>query len=239
MITRTIHQFWCNHTSSDDEPPEDVKKVLNETRLIFKDYKYVLWNNELISTLLARSAPGYLDTYNAINIPALRSDLARLVVLYFNGGVYLDATIRPVSSHSVSAMDYLMENFELVVAESREDPSIIMNRFIVATKGCLHIRRVMDICFINISRSIERGDTRIDVWDLAGSQLSRYINGQVTAIRSLERIDFDSAIQLFTRISCDYKNTPLGCWQDLQTGAYYSIYSQPELQCPDTPTSEN
>lgn len=222
-IPLILHQFWCNY-EAEDVPPIDVMAVLSRTKTLFRDFEYHLWNRSAINVLIERKLPRYSQIYERVNIPAMKSDLSRLIALYIYGGVYLDATITPLRGESIGRLKALIDGSALVVAESRDDPNVILNSFISVEPNNVHISSVLKSCFRSVSQSMEAQDETIDVWKLTGKQLSNYIAGNESGIQSLNRLKFCTASKVFTRISCEYKEDDYRNWDQIQSGKFYPIY---------------
>lgn len=90
MIPRQIFCFWHNP----DHLPPSVQGALNFSQLRTPNYSWCLADDALIQKLLAQHYPTALQKlYQANQIPASRSDLARLILLYHYGGIYIDASM--------------------------------------------------------------------------------------------------------------------------------------------------
>ncbi len=228
MIPRLIHQYWCNLSETDD-PPADVAAVIEETAKLSHPWEHRLWNRESIGAIL-KSHPDLLRVFERINIPAMKSDLARILVLYEFGGLYLDASCVP--RYDYSAEKFISDHAAgaLIVAESSENPAILMNRLVATEAKNPHIWNILLKGFEAVSESMARGDRSIDVWSLTGCTLSDYINQHASSIEGLHRWNFEEAFALFTRVSCQYKTEPLGQWVELQSGNLIPVYGGSEVK---------
>ena len=223
MIPRTLHQFWTNFDPPHD-PPRDVAKVMEVTRRRFQGWEYHLWNSETVEDLLD-SMPEYLEIFRRVKIPAMKSDLARILVLHEFGGMYLDASSYP--RYEDSAQQFLGETDpSIVVAESFENSEVLMNRIVACEAGHACFRSILETSFQAVADSIESGQESIDVWGLTGITPSNELASRSETIPGLRRLTIEEVLTWFMRESCDYKNTPLGNWNVLQTGNYFPVYDR-------------
>lgn len=88
MIPKIIHQIWIQGI---DQMPADLKEQHNNCKVINSEFKYYFWDEIKIRKLLNKEFPDeYLALYDSLILPAQKSDLARYVILYMYGGIYLD-----------------------------------------------------------------------------------------------------------------------------------------------------
>lgn len=185
-------------------------------------WQHHLWDSESISDLL-RKFPEYLKVFRAINIPAMKSDLARILVLHEFGGLYLDAACVP--RFSDSAEKFIADgDARCVVAESMKDSAVLMNRIIAAEAGNPYIMRVLDESFRAVAGSMAAGKSSIDVWALTGSKLTKVVGESAELFEGLKVWTFDEAFAHFTREPCQYKDDPAGQWAILQKGEILPVY---------------
>lgn len=89
-IPRRLIYFW--HQPS--EIPDSILWAIEQTRLRHPDYEIVFGNDQAICQFLKhRGLFELLFLYRNNQIPASRSDLARLILLFAFGGIYLDAAM--------------------------------------------------------------------------------------------------------------------------------------------------
>jgi len=77
-----IFAFWDR---KDRAPIEDFH---DHWKSIFTNFK--IYTDEEVVEMLYNRFPRYVKYYKNINIPAAKSDIARLVILYEKGGLYID-----------------------------------------------------------------------------------------------------------------------------------------------------
>lgn len=90
MIPRHLFCFWHDP----EHLPPSVQAALHFSQLRTPNYSWCLADDALIQKLLTQHYPAALQKlYQANQIPASRSDLARLILLYHYGGIYIDASM--------------------------------------------------------------------------------------------------------------------------------------------------
>ena len=124
-IPRVIHQMW--KTSNLSSYPIDNSH--SEWRRLFPDYDIRLWTDAQLDELMLSNAYLHLNSiYRSYPHSIQRSDLARLVILHRDGGIYADLDVFPVS-RQVEALR--LSNVSLLVPRSSTGSSLI-NHFLVA-----------------------------------------------------------------------------------------------------------
>ena len=97
---KNIFFYWYN---KDNIPIEFIDNI-NLLKNNYKDFNVELINDDKINLIpeINEIFPDLLTYYNKLNIYAARSDISRLILLYFFGGIYLDTHI----SHNFNSEDY-------------------------------------------------------------------------------------------------------------------------------------
>ncbi len=94
-IPKNLILFWHNQ----NEIPDKINEAIQKTKAINTDYNVIFADdNYMIKFIKEKYDKDILDLYQAIKIPAARSDLARLMLLYEYGGIYLDAAMETCKS---------------------------------------------------------------------------------------------------------------------------------------------
>lgn len=108
MIPKVIHYCWFG----ENEKPEIVKKCIDSWKKYCPDWKICEWNefNFDISTV------PYMEEAYKMKKWAFVSDVARLMVVYQNGGVYLDTDVELLES-----IDSWLENDAFFAFESNRN----------------------------------------------------------------------------------------------------------------------
>ena len=79
----------------------------------------MIWYNENIIELIKSEFPDFLKIYISISDMRYKSDLARLIILYKYGGIYID--VDQESLKSFLHYDNMLNNDLLLVLNSRQD----------------------------------------------------------------------------------------------------------------------
>jgi mannosyltransferase OCH1-like enzyme len=87
MIPKIIHQTAPNN--KDEWHP--IWILCNESvKNNFKNFKYILWNDEDIDNFILKNFPNQYLEYKKIPFHIIKIDLFRYVLLYVHGGIYID-----------------------------------------------------------------------------------------------------------------------------------------------------
>lgn len=82
MIPKIIHYCWFGG----NEMPPLVQKCINSWKEHLPDYEFKLWNEETFNINSSEWCKGAYENKKY----AFVADYVRLIVLYENGGIYLD-----------------------------------------------------------------------------------------------------------------------------------------------------
>lgn len=85
-IPKIVHQIWIGP----NKPGEKIKNCMDNTKNIFKDFEYMLWDNDNIPKMPSNVQEQF-EKYGKMGIPAFQADILRLYVLNIHGGLFLDA----------------------------------------------------------------------------------------------------------------------------------------------------
>ena len=101
MIPKVIYQTWYRK-----ELPDSIKKLNERMLSLNKDYEYYLFDDNDIELFIRENYDdNILKAYNMLNVGAAKADLWRYLILYRNGGIYLD-----IDSEIYSNLDELINS---------------------------------------------------------------------------------------------------------------------------------
>jgi hypothetical protein len=80
--TDNVFAFW------DDDDHSRIAEFVTEWKAAFPTFR-VFGNND-IYPLLDKYSPRHVDVFKSLRLPSARSDVARLLLLYELGGLYID-----------------------------------------------------------------------------------------------------------------------------------------------------
>ena len=90
MIPKIIHQIYWNRLYENRFHPK-VKIIRDKMIKLNPDYKFIIYNQEDIDSFIYKNFNKKIcNIYKKINLLVPKSDLARLLILYKEGGIYLD-----------------------------------------------------------------------------------------------------------------------------------------------------
>ena len=130
-IPRIFHQTWTttNLSSYPQKPSYDAWEAV----LRPLNYTMKIWSDADILHLIQSDYPWVLSTYKRYDLNIQRADLARLVVLHSEGGIYADLDVYPVVVDEITCLCNSGIEGLLVSTRGSWKPS---NHFIMAVKGC-------------------------------------------------------------------------------------------------------
>jgi mannosyltransferase OCH1-like enzyme len=120
VVPRILHQIWLG-----DQPfPDDFARYRESWLRHHPDWQHRFWTEDTLPADLRRT-----EVYERLRVPAERSDILRLEVLYLEGGVYVDTDFechRP--------LDDVIDDYEFFTAPLKPD-GWINNAFIGSLAG--------------------------------------------------------------------------------------------------------
>jgi hypothetical protein len=126
--------------------------------------------------LLSELDPFWADVYSKISIPACKSDVARLVWSYHNGGLYVDAHCGVGSLESLKELSLQIGELDLVLFCFRRDAKVrIFNGIFYSKPKGMGIRSLMNVALTNLvaqykKESIE-GFKAYNIFSITGPHL--------------------------------------------------------------------
>ena len=92
MIPKIIHQTWKTN-----KLPNILENIYKYNIDINKDFEYYLWTDdksgENINDFIMNKYPELYKVYSKIELGVQKSDLARLAIMHYYGGIYIDLDI--------------------------------------------------------------------------------------------------------------------------------------------------
>ena len=107
MIPKKIHYCWFGK----QELSQDAIKCINSWKKFFPDFEIIEWNEKNFNIHLNK----YMEEAYKSKKYAFVSDVARLKILYDNGGIYFDVDveiIKPLSNEMLENGFLAMEDAE-------------------------------------------------------------------------------------------------------------------------------
>ena len=142
LITRILASFWkkvrrskqndhapINHVFAywDSDDHTLIEEMKAEWRSAFPNFK--IFGDSDIIPLIAEVQPDFIETYRRIRLASAKSDIARLLVLYRFGGLYVDCHTGVVSREGILALFDRLNKFD----------HIFVNRSLQYSRGQLEI----------------------------------------------------------------------------------------------------
>ena len=191
MIPKIIHQTWKT-----DKLPDILEKIYKYNININKDFEYKLWTDDYtglnIDNFLLKNYPKIYNIYSKINLGVQKSDLARLAILHYYGGIYIDLDILLLRSLN-NLLDY--ENSEKLyfAFEPSEQTkylwnidNYICNAFFACSPNNKIIKKILDTVLDLYGKF---GETIFNQFNIFGSHIFRYVISTYNNINLYEIID--------------------------------------------------
>jgi len=158
MIPKKIFIYW-----EQEEKPYDIIANLENWKHVNYDFQVTLMNSKYVEDILEKNGrEKLLNLFRKISIPACKSDIARCVVLYYEGGIYFDSCTVPLKN----MCGFLEANnsYDFIIGYDKPNNSLWMMP-LFAREKCDFLLRVVDIMERNLEELYEKeikSDSRIE-----------------------------------------------------------------------------
>lgn len=126
-IPKNIFQTWKTH-----DVPDHWKSSPESIKTLMPNWTHTLFSDEDNRKFIKKYFPDFLDTYDSLEYPIMRSDAIRYAFLYIYGGVYMDLDIE-----LTKPLDNLFyEDADIYAVKSGNVGSVYTNSFIASKAGC-------------------------------------------------------------------------------------------------------
>lgn len=144
-IPNNIFEYW-HSSSSIDATPEAIKKAISLVKFVNPRYKLQVFGGNMARAYIERhESPAVLAAYDVVKPQAYKTDLWRLVVLYHEGGVYLDSKIT-----ALTPFDYYFPTTGGMICDDVPGTGI-QNGFFAVPKHDPFIRKSIDLLVKNLN----------------------------------------------------------------------------------------
>jgi hypothetical protein len=147
-----IFTFWVHDTARSGEGEDTLQSVA-----AWREHypSMTAYSDVDVIPLLEDFGSAYVDLYNRIRIPACKSDLARLLLLFRFGGLYVDSHIGPSDGHDLVGIFGRLATYEVVLIDETSEHATptdiyIMNGVICARKASLVIKVLIESALLNL-----------------------------------------------------------------------------------------
>ncbi|CAG8899416.1 unnamed protein product [Penicillium egyptiacum] len=106
-IPNIVHQLW--KTTNLQEYPTKMKASHESWKTIFEPQNYTvkLWTDDDVLKLIKAKYAWLLPTYMGYPYNIQRADIARLLIVYTEGGIYADLDVFPRSAERIQCLQHL------------------------------------------------------------------------------------------------------------------------------------
>jgi mannosyltransferase OCH1-like enzyme len=139
-VPKIIHQTWI-----DENIPEHLSLMQKSVLEKHLDYEYLLWTDDKIDSFISEKFPHLNDFYNSFEFTIQKIDFARLLIIYYFGGIYID-----LDSYCYKNVDCILNkpisliNTKKHIKFKEYYTLILNNAFIAAEKNNLFLRQTIN-----------------------------------------------------------------------------------------------
>ena len=165
MIPIFMYHIWIG-----DKPfPSDYINFLKKWRLLYPDYNFIFWDNQLVesSDILSSDIEQYY--YGDYNI-GLKADLLRFKILEKFGGIYVDVDTEPLKRMPDEILNY---NFFSGYQPNNEIAIGIMGSKVNEPLVSFYVDSVLE----NIKKFTYNGKVSSEIWKISGPEFfNQFLN---------------------------------------------------------------
>lgn len=198
----SVFAYW----DGDDHLP--ITEFVAEWKAAFPAFR--VFGDQDVCPLIEKYSPGHVDLFRSLRLPSAKSDVARLLLLYDLGGLYVDchiglrsrAGIENIFRHLESGLDMVVVDRDRSIAPRPVDEYYFINSIVFARAGCplLLMCAVQALANLECHRTFERlwGYTHYHVAMLSGPGLltSMILDSRYVARSNRTKIRPDYAAKL-------------------------------------------
>lgn len=107
--SKPVFAYW------DGDDRTKLANFIAEWSAVFPTFK--VFDNADVIRLIKKYVPAYAETYNAIRIPAAKADIARLILLYEYGGLYIDCHCGICDVNAIDRLFTDLDHVEAIVID--------------------------------------------------------------------------------------------------------------------------
>ena len=113
-MIKKIHQIWIQGSKHYEETQKEYYKISQSWSKIYPDFEYKLWSEEDFMPLMEKYSVDLPKSYHDAPNFACKADIARYVILYYEGGLYVDTDFEPFDKR----FDFLFHDTDLVLVRA-------------------------------------------------------------------------------------------------------------------------
>lgn len=141
MIPKKIYQTWYTK-----EIPEKIKSVIDNMKRLNPSYEYQLFDDDDIHSFIKDNyGRQTLLSFEQLSIGAAKADLWRYLVLYKNGGIYLD-----LDSAIYSNLDSLIKEEDEAIISREKNYGLFVQWCLMFNKEHPILEKTIERCIFNI-----------------------------------------------------------------------------------------
>lgn len=157
MIPKQIFQTWKTHTL-----PKPIQDCVNKMLQLNPTYSYKLFDDNEMKEYIATNFDEKINlAYSKLNVGAARADLWRYLILYKEGGIYLD-----IDSVLYSSLDTLIKTDDTAIISRERNPDIFLQWCMIFQAGHPILKLTIEKCVYNILN-----ETTCDILYLTGPRV--------------------------------------------------------------------
>ena len=170
MISKIIHQTWFDNNK---QLPLIFDKMIQESKKKNQDFVFKLWTDSNIEDFLNKNYKKLYEIYSKSILGVQKSDLARLAILHYYGGIYIDLDIL-LLKNLTDLFDFDKDLFHISYEPQEQTKYVwnsenyICNAFFACNKNNTIIENIINI-IINIYNI--HGDKIFNQFNIFGSKL--------------------------------------------------------------------
>lgn len=164
MINKIIHQIWFQGEKNIPKSyPDYTKSWKNENTKY--GYKYMFWDESKIINLLVSFYPQLFNKFNSLPKMIQKVDMAKLIILYHYGGIYIDIDLecfKPLENllkeycadKNVMLIEFNVNFFEKFIAFKKIYGTVVQNNFMGCKKQHPFIKHCINML---LNEDLEKG----------------------------------------------------------------------------------
>jgi hypothetical protein len=216
MISKIIHQTWFDNNK---QLPLIFDKMIQESKKKNIDFEFKLWTNSNIEDFLNNNYKKIYEIYSKNILGVQKSDLARLAILHYYGGIYINSDILLLKNLN-DLFDFNKDMFYISYEPTEQtkyvwnNENYICNAFFACNKNNIIIENIIETIILIYN---QYGDKIFNQFNIFGSNL--YMKILDSTDKSLYNIIETDKIYPILDIKLELKSS-IEDYNKIKTGNY-------------------
>ena len=165
VIPKIIYQTWKTK-----DLPKDVQNVRDSIQKNNPQYTMILYDDDDMDLFIKNNYDDRIySAYKKLAVGAAKADLWRYLMLYKNGGIYLD-----IDSNIIGNLNDIIYPFDNAIITRENNPGLFTQWILIFSAGHPILKYTIDMCIQNIENKSSNDIAKITGPNVYSEAVNRY-----------------------------------------------------------------